>query len=61
MTSLCEVAQRVRATLADAGDDDDRALRRELLLLASRTFVAAGVIWGLVCVVAGEPERTVRS
>jgi adenylate cyclase len=55
MMSLGEVARRVRAALADAGDDGDDAFRRELMLLASRMFVASGVVWGLVYVLAGEP------
>ena len=51
--------QNITASVArigsDPGDDNDIRLRKSLLLLCCFPFMLAGVAWGILYVVAGEP------
>src|SRR6185503_12375673 len=40
---------------ADPNDDDDRQLQKSLLVLCAFPFMLAGVAWGLMYVLFGEP------
>jgi guanylate cyclase len=54
--------QRIRQLLpfiaktgADPNDDDDIRLQKSLLVLCAFPFMLAGILWGLIYVIAGEP------
>ena len=55
MTLKEVVARRLGPFRTDSGGDVDEQLQRSLLLAASVLYAAAGVLWGLLYVVLGEP------
>jgi guanylate cyclase len=52
---LTEIFARVARIGADPADDDDLRLQKSLLVLCAFPFMVAGVAWGLMYVLFGEP------
>ena len=53
--SLKKVTEWIARIGSDPNDDDDVRLRKSILLLCAFPFILAGVGWGLLYIVSGEP------